>query len=79
MIMISGSDYDYDDDDDADYDNDYDDDFERLAVFGISRVLNEETKLTTGQMGIRGWMAAESMAKDGSRARLERLLASLVF
>ena len=44
-----------------------------LADFGISRILNEEeTTLTTGQMGTRGWMAAESMSKDGSRARFKR-------
>ena len=45
----------------------------RLADFGISRILNEEdTTLETGQMGTRGWMAAESMAKKGSIAKFKK-------
>ena len=45
----------------------------RLADFGISRILNiEQTTLETGQMGTRGWIAAESLDEPGNKAKFKR-------
>ena len=42
------------------------DDHMRLADFGISRKLNyNQTTITTGSKGTLGWMAAESLPKEG--------------
>ena len=38
----------------------------RLADFGISKILgNDQTTIETGSKGTPGWMAAESLPKDG--------------
>ena len=40
----------------------------RLADFGISKILgNNQTTITTGSKGTPGWMAAESIPKEGEK------------
>ena len=45
----------------------------RLADFGLSQILDrDQTSLQTGSKGTPGWMAAESLPKQGEKPRFKR-------